>query len=592
MLVYDEGYNFALPGVPLDPARAERILAFLSEEALLDPLDLSRPRRPSLRNLLRVHSADYLDALGRRETAERIFGLAPTDEELEKVIEMQRLMVGGTIQATRLALGNRGVAVNLGGGLHHARRDTGSGFCLVNDIAVAIARLRARGFREPVLVVDLDVHDGDGTRAIFADDPTVWTYSIHAEHWGDPEGEAATAIALGHGVEDEVYLGTLLKTLPDVFERVKPGLAIYLAGADPAAADPIGSWHISPAGMLSRDRFVLQLLRHRRSPVPLVVLLGGGYGERAWTSTARWLSWLLAGRPIEPPENAELTLQRFRRIWTSLDPQALTGEPGDFSWHLTEEDLAGILPGAPRETRFLRYLSRHGVELVLERFGVFDQLRLRGFEHPALDLELEHSLGQTLRIWGGPEKTELLVELRVNRTQHAIPGLEVVVIEWLLLQNPRAEFGPYRRPLPGQQHPGLGMLAQILGWLVVLCERQGLDGIVYSASHFHIAAQSRRLVRFLDPAQEAEFRAFAGALEGLQLTEASRAVDEGRVVDGDGAPHRWPACTVVLPVSARLKEVVLGDAYEERVQERLAGLALRLEGRPRRGRGQTTGGLR
>jgi acetoin utilization deacetylase AcuC-like enzyme len=577
-LVYHEDYRYALPGVPLDPRRAERVLAFLDEEGLLEPGDLSVPRRPSVRNLLRVHSPEYLDSLQRRETAERIFGLAPSDEELERAIEMQRLWVGGTIQATRLALGTRGVAVNLGGGLHHARRDTGAGFCLFNDIAVAITRLRARGFREPVLVVDLDYHDGDGTRTIFANDPSVWTYSVHAEHWEEPDAIAATAIALGHGVTDEVYLGTLLKTLPDVIERVKPGLAVYLAGVDPAEGDPLGTWHVTPAGLLSRDRFVVGQLRHRTRPVPMAVVLGGGYGDRAWAPTARFLAWLLTGRAIEPPGNDELTLQRFRRLWRSLDPHALTSEPGDFSWRLTEEDLVGIMPGAPRETRFLRYFSRHGVELVLERFGICDQLRLRGFAHPTVDIETGHSLGQTLRIFSDADRAELLVELRVNRTHHAVPGLDLVVVEWLLLQDPRAEFGPYRRPLPGQQHPGLGMLSQLLGWLVVVCEMLSLDGIFFTASHFHIAAQSRRLVRFLEPEHEAAFRAVAAAVSGLPLAEASRAVDGGEVLTAEGSPFRWQAYPQVLPVSDRLKERVFGEHYEARVAEELSRLDLRFDG--------------
>ena len=107
-------------------------------------------------------------------------------------------------------------------------------FCLLNDVAVSIRRLRARGFEDPVLVGDLDMHDGNGTREIFAQDPSVHTYSIHGEDWGDTDAVASTSIALGADIGDEVYLGTLLKTLPEVFAATKPGLVIYLAGADPA----------------------------------------------------------------------------------------------------------------------------------------------------------------------------------------------------------------------------------------------------------------------------------------------------------------------------------------------------------------------
>ena len=151
--IYHEAYEGSLEAVPLDPLRAEKVLSFLADEGLLLREDIRLPRHPSLRNLLRVHDPEYLASLQDPETMVRIFGTPVTDEELERVVEMQRMMVGGTILSTILALRNRGIAVNLGGGLHHAYRDAGGGFCLFNDIAVAIARLRAKGFKEPVAPV-------------------------------------------------------------------------------------------------------------------------------------------------------------------------------------------------------------------------------------------------------------------------------------------------------------------------------------------------------------------------------------------------------------------------------------------------------
>lgn len=571
--VNHDAYRARLPGVPRDELRAERILAFLVNEGLVDRGDIEIPRRPSMRNLLRAHSASYLESVERHEVLLRIFGVPLSDPELDAALDTQRLMVGGTIQATRLALHGHGVAVNLGGGLHHAHRDSGLSFCVFNDIAVAVARLRSRGFKGRVLVVDLDLHDGNGTRAIFAHDPSVHTYSIHNEHWGDTEAEASTAIALGERVGDELYLGTLLKTLPQIADEVDPALVIYLAGTDPAADDRLGNWQISAAGLLNRDRFVFDLFRKRRRPVPMVVLLAGGYGDHAWRHTARSLSYLLAGRVIEPPATEELMLLRFHQLQTSLDRSSLTAEPGDFSWGLTSEDLVGIIPGQARVTRFLNYFSAHGIELVLERLGILDQLRVRGFDHPTVVIESGHGVGQTLRVYGGPDREELLVELRVSRDQRRLPGLEVLVVEWLLLQNPRADFGPFRRPLPGQKHPGLGLLKEVLGSMVVVCEMLDLDGIYYVPSSFHVAAQSRRLVRFLEPEDEARFRVFAQGLEPLSLAAASRAVSSGQVVDGaTGRTLEWQASPMVLPVSPRLKERVFGDDYERRVQTAVAEL--------------------
>ena len=579
--IYHEAYKGSLEAVPLDPLRAEKVLSFLADEGLLLREDIRLPRHPSLRNLLRVHDAEYLASLQDSETMVRIFGTPVTDEELERVVEMQRMMVGGTILSTILALRNRGIAVNLGGGLHHAYRDAGGGFCLFNDIAVAIARLRAKGFKEPVLVVDLDMHDGNGTRSIFARDNSVYTYSLHAEHWTDPEAEASTAIALGNDVGDEVMLGTLLKTLPDVVDSVRPGLVVYVAATDGAESDALGSWQLSDEGLLRRDQFVFELVRGRGRSVPVVVVLGGGYGVHAWKPTARFVVWKMTGKSVQPPENEQLLLQRFRRIRHSLDPSSLTTEPGDFGWSFSEEDLAGILPEAPRLTRFLDYFSRHGVELVLERFGILDQLRVRGFDHPTLDVDLGHPMGQTVRIYSDPDRRELLIELRANRSTRVVPGLEVLIIEWLLLQNPRADFGPYRRPLPGQSHPGLGMLKETLGWLVMVCEMLDLDGIYYAPSSYHVAAQSRRLVRFLHPEHEAHFRAYQDALAGLTLSGASRAVDDGRLVDArTGEPVRWEGFPMVLPVSDRLEEMVFGEEYEAEVAEEYGRVSYRLADHP------------
>ena len=214
---------------------------------------------------------------------------------------------------------------------------------------------------------------------------------------------------------------------------------------------------------------------------------------------------------------------------------------------------------------------------MLERFGILQLIRARGFKVPLVNLELDHPLGQTLRIFGDPDRRELLVELRLHRSTRAVPECEVLDVEWMLLQNPRQVFSGSRPALPGQQHPGLGMLPEFFGWLVVLSEALGLDGALFHPNHYHVAALSRRHARFLDPRAEALLRALQSLLGGMTLDEASRAVEDGRVLDAStGKPLTWEGWPMVLPTSARLRERTEGRVYEEAVVEAGASLQLAL----------------
>jgi len=578
-LVYDSLYERGTFGVPLDPLRGEKILASLDDAGVLSQKALWAPRPASLENLLRVHTAEYLDRVQEPETLSRICGVSMTAAEAEASVDLQRLMAGGTIQATRLALQTGGVTAHLGGGFHHALPEKGMGFCVFNDVAVAIRRLRGRGFADPILVVDLDVHDGNGTRAIFSDDPTVHTYSVHNEHWGPTEAVASTSIALGADVDDGGLLAVLRDTLPSLVESFRPGLVVYLAGTDGANDDRLGNWRLSEPGLFERDRLVTSLARRKGRSCPLVVLLAGGYGSHAWRYTARFLLWVASGQELEPPAEQELTLQRFRRLGQALGNAAA---PDDgLAFHLTEEDLVGLAPGASAAPHFLGYFSRHAVELLLERSGILAQLRSRGFRRLRVELDNRDGPGHTVRVVSEGEPENVLMELRAERRRGVVPDMEVIALEWLLLQNPLAEFSPDRPRLPGQQHPGLGLLSDILGWLLVVCEQHGLDGVAFTAAHYHIAVQSRRLVKALRPADEARMCALADALEGLSLAEATKAVADGRVSDASsGAPVHWTPVSALLPVSERARDLVSGLDYERAVERERNRLDLRLEPAP------------
>ena len=575
LVVFDPRYALAIPGVPMDPQRAPQILGFLLAEGLLDEADVARPRPASLRNIRLVHTDRYLESLDDPETLTGIFGVPVSAPLADAVLEALRWSVGGTIQATRLALRTRRVAVNLGGGHHHAQPGRGMGFCVYNDVAIAIARLRAKDWNLPVLVVDLDLHDGNGTRAAFAADPTVHTFSIHNATWEEVPAVASTTIALGGGVDDATLLDRLARELPPVVARHQPALVVYLAGTDPAADDRLGDWRMTGAGLLARDQMVIETVRRLAPGAAVAVVLAGGYGAGAWRHTARFLGWLLGGRAIEPPDDAEMVLRRFRRARASLPEGSLVAEPGGGDdWALTEEDLLG-LGGAPARRPFLGRFSPQGMELLVDRLGILDQLRERGYHHPAIRLGSNAAGADILRIHATPEPhAPVLMELAARRSSQAVPGFETLYVEWLLLQDPQRRFSDRRPPLPGQAHPGLGLLRETAALLILLCEELGLDGVAFAPAHYYMAALGSRVLRFLEPGAEAHLRALRALFGDLPLAEAGRLLDAGEVRDERGAVVRWEPRPMVIPVSSRLRARVEGPAFESAVAAAVRSYAL------------------
>jgi acetoin utilization deacetylase AcuC-like enzyme len=547
-VVYHADYAHTLSGVPLDPHRAARVLAFLREERVIRPESVTGPRPATLEAILRVHSAAYVATLDRLDVVSRVMGVPMTDLERETLLDYQRLAAGGTMRAARLALRTGRPALNLAGGLHHATPDQGMGFCLVNDVAIAVAHLRHYGFRGPVLVVDLDLHDGNGTRAVFAADPTVHTFSIHNADWEPRGGVASTAIALGSGVEDEAFLRVLRETLPPVIRDHRPELVFYVAGTDPAEDDRLGDWRLTARGMLARDQFVVEEVRRARGDVPLVAVLSGGYGREAWRYTARFASWLAGGAALEPPDDLALLIEQARRT-------RLTPEPAD-DWGLTEADLGGLVSGTPA-SRVLGSFSGHAVELSLEQTGVLAAVRERGFRNPTVTVSAGSGLGETIRVFGDAERRELVMELRMSRSKRAVPDMEVLYIEWLKLQNPRAGFQPAARRLPGQEYPGLGLLREVVAWMVRVCDTLGLDGLAARPAQYYMAAVSRRHMHFIEPEDRARFEALYHTLGGLPLPGAEEALAAGRVVDAaTGSAVSWEPSLQVYPVSRRMTELL------------------------------------
>ena len=195
----------------------------------------------------------------------------------ETVARRSRAATAGTVLAARLAL-EHGVACNTAGGSHHAHADGGAGFCVFNDVAVAIRVLQADGLIDRALVVDLDVHQGDGTARIFEADDSVVTYSVHAaENYPVRKANSDLDIALPDGVRDEAYLEMLRETLPHLISTAEPDIVLYNAGVDPHRDDKLGRLSLSDGGLAARDHNVLSLMQSLGLPVACVI--GGGYAD-------------------------------------------------------------------------------------------------------------------------------------------------------------------------------------------------------------------------------------------------------------------------------------------------------------------------
>ena len=245
----------------------------LEDEGWLERARLESPEPASEEAILRVHTPAYWEKIttGTFTSVEERILEVPFSGQLR---EASVLCAGGTTQAGRLAV-DEGLAVHLGGGFHHAFADHGEGFCLLNDIAVAAAQLLAEGIVERVAVVDLDVHHGNGTASIFADEPRVFTFSMHHQ-WNYPALKPAGDLDVGleDGVGDEEYLALLEEHLPRIMDDYRPQLILYLAGADPYEADQLGGLALTREGLKARDEMVLT--KAREADVGMAITLAGG----------------------------------------------------------------------------------------------------------------------------------------------------------------------------------------------------------------------------------------------------------------------------------------------------------------------------
>ncbi len=288
--------------LPLPPGHPFSLGKYGALRQLLERAGLGRllctPPPVDLEDVLAVHEAGYVQRFleGRwSEGEQRRVGFPWSLELVERVLHS----VGGTVAAVQDAL-ERGIGVHLAGGAHHAHREFGRGFCVWNDLAVAASHARGMGV-DRVLVVDCDVHQGDGTASIFAHDPGVYTLSVHgAANFRHPKVPGNLDLALPDEAGDGEYVCALYAALRWALQEFCPQLALYVAGVDPYRLDRMGRLALTAGGLRARDRMVLETLREQG--VPVAVTLGGGYTEpvaiaaRLHAQTVRVVLDVFAGR--------------------------------------------------------------------------------------------------------------------------------------------------------------------------------------------------------------------------------------------------------------------------------------------------------
>jgi acetoin utilization deacetylase AcuC-like enzyme len=297
---HSDEFDFPLPKGHRFPLTKFRLLRQELERAgLVAPGELIAAPPLTDEEILRVHDPGYLERLkaGQLSSKEVARIGLPWSTDL---VERARRSAGGTLAACRAALED-GMAVNLAGGTHHAFRDRGQGYCLFNDCVIAVRVLQDAGLVCRAVILDCDVHQGNGTAALAAGDETVFTFSIHSEsNFPLFKEQSDLDIALEDGTGDEVYLAALERGVHEALDRAGADLAIYVAGADPHESDLLGHLALTKAGLAARDRLVLELCLAARLPV--AVGMGGGYGRwvedtvEIHTQTVRIASQMLSGR--------------------------------------------------------------------------------------------------------------------------------------------------------------------------------------------------------------------------------------------------------------------------------------------------------
>ena len=339
---HDARYRLAMASIEshtgLEPRRADLVATYLLDRGIAIADDFQRPEPASYEAILRVHPQEWLEALQDPAVLARVFAVEAADVHVDEALLTIRLACGGTLAAAQRARETSSPCLNLLGGFHHARPDRGASLCPLNDIAIAVADLRASGLDGMIAVIDLDAHPPDGTAACLGHDPRVWLGSISGCHWGPLDGVDETVLPPGAG--DEVYLGALSSLLQ---RMPKAELACVIAGGDVLAGDKLGLLGLSLEGAMRRDRMVADAL----AGVGSVWLPGGGYHADAWRVLADTALVLADESDVPVSESYDGVRARFARVAAELGPADLSDT------EITMEDVLADLGMGPPRRRLL-----------------------------------------------------------------------------------------------------------------------------------------------------------------------------------------------------------------------------------------------
>ncbi|MGB1448987.1 MAG: histone deacetylase [Flavobacteriaceae bacterium] len=276
-IAYHPIYQLPLPAGHRFPMEKYDLLPKqLLHEGSCTAQDFFEPKPIDEKSIQRVHCPHYLKRLiklelERKEIRKIGFPLS------QQLIDREITIAGGTVEGAKRAL-TTGIAMNIAGGTHHAFSNRGEAFCLLNDQAIAAQYLLDHQLAKSILIVDLDVHQGNGTAEIFKDNPNVFTFSMHgAKNYPFQKEKSDLDLALADGMQDEAYLKLLKNTLPQLLDRVAPDFVFYLCGVDVVATDKLGRLGMSIEGCKERDKYVLETLKTKE--IPVQCSMGGGYSK-------------------------------------------------------------------------------------------------------------------------------------------------------------------------------------------------------------------------------------------------------------------------------------------------------------------------